>query len=621
MFYLRTTGLNKSFYSKLLFRRSFQLTYDWTFFVFIFETGNWCIGLLLSALAFLDEKRWEQVTTRATDDLLQKGPISSQAMAKIIVDFANGSNEPQLIAVFAITGASREKSTAQHSQEKEKVQRKEQITGKSPRYEKLPRKEQAHPAEQRVQSRQYEESFGIKDVAVNKGGVLLKLVSTREKKDELPNNGNLSKENKHLNALADCKSALYEGLWVSSCSKSVEEYLLHTDINVEKKTQSEQRHKIMKCLSASPSKMMTVEELIDAIGIVTYDKSFIFRKHLKRSFLTGKKRFTHLYKRSTQRNISFTKERINSGYFETRDSEESTFEKAVKWQKEIAQRYSRYTLEPNFPEMKDTFPLLFRDEKSKILGKTLLKNAGFSDSELRKHLNFSKSTIARANHKVANAKSVLPDMWKTAFRMVRSRYPGRSGKNLLPKAKLVMKKLGAGDLLSRERTQLARRPRIDIDAQILETIVEISATSSDSGLLTHTKRHYDVKYLASVKESVERNQKLSAGRLGEQYNLIARETEMPTASVSTLKRRCLAPHSGHKNSQHYSNEAKIKFGKVPDTGTSIPSINLQYCRAFAKMEQRKPFRFDERFPHLREYTTINSTDTKAPVVLGSKKLL
>lgn len=104
MFYLRTTGLNKSFYSKLLFRRSFQLTYDWTFFVFIFETGNWCIGLLLSALAFLDEKRWEQVTTRATDDLLQKGPISSQAMAKIIVDFANGSNEPQLIAVFVITG-------------------------------------------------------------------------------------------------------------------------------------------------------------------------------------------------------------------------------------------------------------------------------------------------------------------------------------------------------------------------------------------------------------------------------------------------------------------------------------------------------------------------------------
>lgn len=67
-------------------------------------TGRFLFSFSKQELAFLDEKRWEQVTTRATDDLLQKGPISSQAMAKIIVDFANGSNEPQLIAVFAITG-------------------------------------------------------------------------------------------------------------------------------------------------------------------------------------------------------------------------------------------------------------------------------------------------------------------------------------------------------------------------------------------------------------------------------------------------------------------------------------------------------------------------------------
>ena len=202
--------------------------------------------------------------------------------------------------------------------------------------------------------------------------------------------------------------------------------------------------------------------------------------------------------------------------------------------------------------------------------------------------------------------------------MVHSRYPGQSDKDLLPKAKRVMNKLGAGDLLSREKSQFAHRPRIDIDAKILETTVEISVTSSDSGLPTHAKRHYEVKYLASVKESVETNQKLSAARLCEQYHLIARETGMPTASMSTLKRRCLAPHSGHKNSQHYSKEAKIKFAKVPDTGTSIPSINLQYCRAFAKMEQRKPFCFNERFPQLRKYSTINSTDVKAPVILGSK---
>ena len=143
-------------------------------------------------------------------------------------------------------------------------------------------------------------------------------------------------------------------------------------------------------------------------------------------------------------------------------------------------------------------------------------------------------TSKASESKVANAKSVLPDMWKTAFRMVRSRYPGRSDKDLLPKAKRVMNKLGAGDLLSREKSQFAHRPKIDIDAKILETIVEISA---------HAKRHYEVKYLASVKESVETNKKLSAARLREQYNLIARETGTPTGSISTLKRRCLAPHN------------------------------------------------------------------------------
>ena len=56
---------------------------------------------------------------------------------------------------------------------------------------KLPWEEQTHPAVQRVQSGQYEESFGIKDVAVDKDGVPLKFVSTEENKDELPSTGNL----------------------------------------------------------------------------------------------------------------------------------------------------------------------------------------------------------------------------------------------------------------------------------------------------------------------------------------------------------------------------------------------------------------------------------------------
>ena len=78
---------------------------------------------------------------------------------------------------------------------------------------------------------------------------------------------------------------------------------------------------------------------------------------------------------------------------------------------------------------------------------------------------------------------------------------------------------------------------MDFDPKILETIVEISATSSDSGHLMHSKRHFNVKYIASVKESVQTNKKLSAGSLCEHYNLVARETGMPTASISTVKRK------------------------------------------------------------------------------------
>ena len=62
-------------------------------------------------------------------------------------------------------------------------------------------------------------------------------------------------------------------------------------------------------------------------------------------------------------------------------TEESTFTKAVRRQKEIVEKYSHHTLKPDFPEMKDTFQL-FPDEKCKLLGKSILKSAGFSDSEL-----------------------------------------------------------------------------------------------------------------------------------------------------------------------------------------------------------------------------------------------
>lgn len=157
----------------------------------------------------------------------------------------------------------------------------------------------------------------------------------------------------------------------------------------------------------------------------------------------------------------------------------------------------------------------------------------------------------------------------------------------------------------RALTQMFWKPLLKFQDQVL--ILVISRMPKDITILN--------KHIAPVRGSVDSNKKPSAGRLHEHYNAIAQQFGIPTASVSILK-RCITPHSGHKNSQNYNCETMIKFGKVPNTGANIPSIYVQYCSAFVIMKQQKQFCFDKRFP--QDYSTINSTDAKAPVILGSK---
>ena len=546
------------------------------FAIIISDVGSCCIGLLLCALAVLDKQLWEQVTNGAVDLFAEKR-LAAKQMAERVLDCVNRSHKylVTLRPTFVI--------------------------------------DEPHM----VDNPETTQDDVTEAIDVDEETATTESPSTN---DQPAMRGDcLDKEKRRLAALADCKSCLYEGFWISSCTKSVKEFEAHVEYKVKSKHCPDdvyQRLNIIKSLRSSPQKMMTVEELTDAIGIVTYQNALCFRKHLKRYLLIGRNALPVYIKDPPKGTVPSLKKELTIVILK-QDSQKSAFERAIKRQNDISQKYSCHKVDANFVEIKETFKL-FEDEKSKVIGKSILKSAGFTESKLRKHLNFSKTSVERATRKVSAAKAVLPEMRRKAYDIVQSRYPGQSNSSLLPKAKRVMKKLGADKLLARETSELAHRPRLEFDPNILETIVEISATSSDSGHLTHAKRHYDVKYIASVKESVQTNTKLSAGRLREQYNSIAGEMGMPTASVSTVKRRCLPPHSGRRNSRNYSSEAKIKFGKIPDTGTSIPSINIQYCRAFAKMEQRKPFRFDERFPHLREYSTINSTDAKAPVILGSK---
>ena len=100
------------------------------------------------------------------------------------------------------------------------------------------------------------------------------------------NGKKVDKEKKHMKAIADCKNADCKGFWISSCETTCEEF--GRRMNQLPSNDAKQRLLIMQGLQSSLSKILSVNELTDAIGIHLFDKAFIFRQHLKRSFLIGK---------------------------------------------------------------------------------------------------------------------------------------------------------------------------------------------------------------------------------------------------------------------------------------------------------------------------------------------
>ena len=180
--------------------------------------------------------------------------------------------------------------------------------------------------------------------------------SDQEKPTEQLSARSANKEKKRLAALADCKSAHHEGFWISSCKKSVKEFEKYIDDTLRNVHSSEdvlQRQRMIKSLIFSPSKMMTVEELTDVVGIDSYEKASMFRKHFKRSFLNGKNALPVYIKDPPKGTLPSMKKELTLVILK-QDSEESAFDRAVERQKEISQKYSQHTMEPNFPEMKET---------------------------------------------------------------------------------------------------------------------------------------------------------------------------------------------------------------------------------------------------------------------------
>ena len=139
-----------------------------------------------------------------------------------------------------------------------------------------------------------------------------------------------------------------------------------------------QRQRIIKSLIFSPSNMMMIEELTDVVGIDSREKDLTFCKHFKWSFLIGKNALPVYIKDPPKGSVPSMKREITLVLLKE-DSEECAFDRAVKKQMEISQKHALHTIELNFPEMKETYKLF--DEKSKLIGKSLLKSAGFTGKE------------------------------------------------------------------------------------------------------------------------------------------------------------------------------------------------------------------------------------------------
>ena len=237
-------------------------------------------------------------------------------------------------------------------------------------------------------------------------------------------------------------------------------------------------------------------------------------------------------------------------------------------------------------------------------------DSGFSEAYLHRKLNLRYSSLRNAKVQVNNAKGIFKDVWRDARKLTMR----------LRKARVASRKT-ALSALGRAHSDLAHRPRKNVDPSLIESIVQMASLESDSGILAHEKRHYDVMYASSVDiGTAEHNRKLTLQAVTDIYNRkhAKLDDNHEDVSAKTLSRRCLPPNKGHNTAKDYTGEAAIKFGKVPCKGSGPPPLNMQYTRAFAKLSQFIPFRFSTDYLWLRRYSTIISSDLKYPVFLGTK---
>lgn len=357
----------------------------------------------------------------------------------------------------------------------------------------------------------------------------------------------------------------------------------------------------------------TIDDILTVCEITDYNAALMWVKHLKRNLLLGKHVLPICVLNPPKKTPPSLRRNLTVVALNTFQSHEETHKKAIAFQSRLCRQYKistkeDFSLKPDVEKMKETIGLI-GCEKTKKIVKNLLMDSGFSEAYLHRKLNFRYSALRNAKVQVSNAKGIFKDVWRDARKLTMR----------LRKARIASRKT-AFSALGRAHSDVAHRPRKNVDPNLIEGIVQMASLESDSGVMAHEKRHYDVMYASSVDVGAERNRKLTLQDVTDRYNEkhAKLDDNHEDVSAKTLSRRCLPPHKSHNAGKDHTGEAAIKFGKVPCKGSGPPPLNMQYARAFAKLSQFVPFRFSSNYSWFRRYSTIISSDLKYPVFLGTK---
>ena len=152
-------------------------------------------------------------------------------------------------------------------------------------------------------------------------------------------------------------------------------------------------------------------------------------------------------------------------------------------------------VKPEWDALKETLELC-ETEEMKSIAKSMMINSGLKPQQLKMKLNLNIDSTRKSITNVQQASEQLSKLWKDAFTVLVPK--GESSSILNEIAKRIVRQKG-GFRIRRETSKIAHRPRKEVHANVLKMIVERASTVTDSGILTHQRRHHHVLNPSTVR--------------------------------------------------------------------------------------------------------------------------